>query len=159
MVQRRGKLRPAEAALDVGGLRVLEVAYPAGIGEAALGQHVPGIGLGIGREFVDVAVEPDEPALQRGGRHRHRLVAGTQQEVEGIALQPFGGRREGTPHAERAVGELHVDDAVDRVLDAVRDGGIRGAVTQQRHVVVVEQRQGAAGGLFDAAIGVFVERA
>ena len=118
LVQGGGELGPGEAA-PILTPSVLEVADPAGVGEARLGQHVPGIGLGVRRHLVGRAGEPGQATLQRGRRHRHLLVARAEQGVERIGLQPFrrgGGER---PHMLTAVAELHVDDAVDCILDAV----------------------------------------
>ena len=74
MVERRGELRPGKPAPHLGGLGVLEVADAAGIGQAALGQHVPAIGLGVGRQLLDIAVEPGQSALQRRGIESRLLV-------------------------------------------------------------------------------------
>ena len=53
---------------------------------------------------------------------------------------------------------MHVDDAIDGILDAIVDARIGWPVPEHRHVVVVEQRHGAAGRLLDAAERILVER-
>ena len=84
-------------------------------------------------------------------------LLGPRQEVGDVAGQPHVavGR---TPDAEGAGAILHLEHARDGAVDALAQQRVGGEAHALGHVVDVEQRQGAAGRLLGAAVGVAVER-
>src|SRR5690348_8343668 len=98
-------------------------------------------------------------ALDRVGGNAIALELRLAQEIERIDAEPvIGVVADATPHAEMSIRLLHVEHAVDRVLDAAFDDALLAQMPQERDVVEVEQRKGAARRLLEAAEGIAVER-
>ena len=90
--------------------------------------------------------------------HGVALLLGAQQEVRDVGVEPEVAGVERTPEAEAAARGLVAEEARDRVLDPLVERIVVAHAEHLGDVVEIEQRQGAAGDLLGAAIGVAVER-
>src|SRR5690606_40141287 len=94
-----------------------------------------------------------EGQAQGGARHFVPGRARTGQEVGEVGIKPeVPGSR--SPEAEAPIGRLPGGDPANGLLNAGGDLGSRGKSRFLRHLSKVEPRQGAAGNLLAAALGV-----
>ena len=129
---------------------------------AVAGEHVERIGAPLAAVLevlgvADVVLQPVERLVEGLLAYGVAGLLGARQEVRHVAGQPHVAVRR-TPDAEGAGAVLHREHALDGAVDALAQHRVGGQPHALGHVVDVEQRQGAAGGLLGATVGVAVER-
>jgi hypothetical protein len=161
--ERRGDLRLGNRACEIVELGIREIAQVADRRRAVPRQHIERIGeitaAGLARLFriANEIAQPLDCKLERRVGHGKAALLGARQEVGDVRIQPdiAAARR---PQAERAVRSLPRQQAIDRVADALVDGGVERQMRLAGEIVDVEQRQRAARDLFRTAERIAVER-
>ena len=153
----RARQRRAQRRFHAAHFRVAEIAQVADIGLAVAGQHIEGIGAGQVIAVAAGGLQPARGALQGVIGNDEVLCLGLIEKIYRIDAEEAVGIAAGAPHAEVTGKVLHVQHLVQRRLDARPQGVVARQTGQVGNVIEQQQRLGAAGGLFQAAIGILVQ--
>jgi hypothetical protein len=163
MPERRGDLSLGDRGCDRVELGVGEIPQIAHRRGAVPRQHVERISevtpsvLGRILGGADEIAQAVEREPEGDVRHRKPTLARARQEVGDVGVEPHVIAARG-PQPERAIRALTCKQPLDRIADALIDGGVECKLRRARKIVDIQQRQRATGDLLGASERIAIER-
>ncbi len=162
--ERRGDLRLGELGRQPRHLRLIKIPQPVEIVGFRARQHVMGIGhcrqvADLGVLLADIIVKPGDRGLDHEIWRVLAVLLRADQKIGCVGVEPRHRIAAIAPHPKTAVGALQLDDMPDRAVERLRCRRPRIGSPQSRDVLDIEQGQGPAGRLLDAAVRIPFERA